>query len=519
MRCSMLSSPEVKVLGGTIADSADKGQVEGVNPAGERAHTNLRIALRVSAAIAFIAATTFVLIRVVPVNATTAGFLYLVAILLIATKGGLVESTAASVAAMLCFNFFFFPPVGRFTIADPQNWVALFAFLATSLTASQLSARAKRRAQEAEERRGEVERLYALSRALLLIEPSRSIASQIVRQIILTCGFPGGALYVKSTGEIHRTGSGSGGLDSKLQESAMRSAVLKDEERSLTIAPIRLGGEPIGSLAIIDKTFSDAALHSLLNLVAIALERANWQKTVTQAEVARQSEELKSTLLDAIAHEFKTPLTSIKAVTSDLLSGGPTALEPHQHELISIVDDSADRLSKLVTDAIQLARIEGGTFRLNLGMHFPGFLVAEALRQMKSVTNERKIEILVPDDLPPVRVDAELIQVVLTHLLDNALKYSHPESSITIGARLDSGKVVLYLADQGKGITEEERKQIFEKFYRGKGQRHLQGTGMGLAIAREILRAHGEDISLSSTSGKGSEFSFGLPIAPEGSPE
>ena len=295
--------------------------------------------------------------------------------------------------------------------------------------------------------------------------------------------------------------------------------MLKDEKTNLIITPVRLGGEPIGSLAFSGAAFSDAALQSLLNLVAIAIERANSQKAVTQAEVARQSEELKSTLLDAIAHEFKTPLTSIKAVTTDLLSGTTCALPPHQHELISIVDESTDRLSKLVTDAIQLARIEGGTFRLNLGVHFPSSLVNAALRQMKSVIDERKIEIVVPDDLPPVCVDAELIQVVLTHLLDNALKYSPRSNPITIGARLGEGKVIVYLADQGHGITEEEQAQIFEKFYRGKNERHLQGTGMGLAIAREILRAHGEDIVLSSAPGRGSEFSFGLPIAPGGLPQ
>ena len=247
--------------------------------------------------------------------------------------------------------------------------------------------------------------------------------------------------------------------------------------------------------------------------MAICLERANSQRAVTQAEVARRSEELKSTLLDAIAHEFKTPLTSIKAVTTDLLSGSPDALEPHQHELISIVDESTDRLSKLVTEAIQLARIEGGSFRLNPGVHFPSSLVIAALRQMKSVIEERRIEVHVPEGLPPVRVDAELIQVVLSNLIDNGLKYSPPSHPITIGARLSEGKVILYVADQGKGIPPEEQAHIFEKFFRGRNERHLQGTGMGLAIAREVLRAHGEDIVLTNLPGRGSEFSFGLPIA------
>lgn len=480
------------------------------------ARANFRLILRVAASIAFIASITFILLRIVSVNSTTVGFLYLVAILLIATKGGLVESTVASLAAMLCFNFFFLPPRGTLTIADPQNWVALFAFLATSLTASQLSAREKRRAHEAEERRGEVERLYALSRGLLLIDPSQLIAKQIVRQVALTCEFPGVALYVRASGELYRVGLAETDVEPKLRESALRSVVLKQEGTNLIVTPVRLGGEPIGSFAFTRGAFSDAALESLLNLIAIALERANSQNAVTQAEVARQSEELKSTLLDAIAHEFKTPLTSIKAVTTDLLSEAPGGLQPHQHELIGIVDESTDRLSKLVSDAIQLARIEGGTFRLNLGVHFPGSLLHAALRQMKSVIDERKIELLVPDDLPPVCVDAELIQVVVTHLLDNALKYSPPSNPITIGARQSDNKIVVFLSDRGQGISVEEQARIFEKFYRGKSERHLKGTGMGLAIAREILRAHGEDIVLSSSPGRGSEFSFGLPIAPGG---
>lgn len=484
-----------------------------------RLYSKSRLLLRVLASIAFIAATTFVLYRVVPVNPTTAGFLYIVAILFIATKGGLLESTAASVVAMLCLNFFFFPPVRTLTIADPQNWVALFAFVATSLTASQLSASAKRRATEAELRRGEVERLYALGRGLLLIDPSGAIGRQIVQQIVLACEIPRVALYVRGTGELYHAGLAGEDVDFNLRESAVRSAVLKDATTSLIVTPVRLGGAPIGSLALSGSAFSDAALQSLLTLVAITLERANSQKAVTQAEVARQNEELKSTLLDAIAHEFKTPLTSIKAVTSDLLSGSPAPLQPAQHEMISMVDESADRLSKLVSDAIELARIEGGTFRLKLGVHFTGSLIGTTLRQMRSVIDDRRVDVAVPDNLPPVRVDAGLIQVALTQLLDNALKYSPPEKTITVGARDGQGRIIVYVADRGPGIAPEEQAQIFDKFYRGRNERRLQGTGMGLAIARKILRAHGEDISVISSPGAGSEFYFGLPIAPGGAPQ
>lgn len=515
----MPSAREAIVDTGMIAAARREQQVQDDVERLASARKSFRLVLRVGASLAFIAATTFILFRIVPVNPTTAGFLFLVAILLIATKGGLVESTFASVGAMLCFNFFFLPPIGTLTIADPQNWVALFAFLATSLTASQLSAHAKRRAVEAEERRGEVERLYALSRGLLLIDNTREVAKQIVQQISQTCEIPTVALYVRGTGELHRCGLTEPVVEVTLRDVAVGSAILKLDSTNLIVTSIRLGGEPIGSIALTASALSDAALQSLQNLVAIGLERANSQRAVTQAEVARQSEELKSTLLDAIAHEFKTPLTSIKAVTTDLLSGAPNSLQPHQHELISIADESADRLSNLVTDAIQLARIEGGTFRLNVGIHFPSSLISAALRQMRSVMEGREINLMIPEDLPPVLVDSGLIQIVLTHLLDNAMKYSPPDDPILIGVRVGEGKVIMYLADKGQGIGEAEQAQIFEKFYRGKNERHLQGTGMGLAIAREIVRAHGEDIALTSTPGQGSEFSFALPIAPGANPQ
>lgn len=474
--------------------------------------------LRVCASLAFIGGLTFVLVRIVPTNAPTAGFLYLVAVLLIATKGGIAESTAASIAAMLCFNFYFFPPVRTLTIADPQNWVALFAFLATSLTASHLSARAKRRAIEAEDGKNEIERLYSLSRALLLTDPTQPIARQIVQHIVQTCACPSAALYVKSGGEMYTAGFSGCDVEAKLRESAARSVEVRDQDGEIVTTPIRLGGEPIGSIAVPTGIFSDAALNSLLNLVAIGLERASSQRAVTRAEVARQSEELKSTMLDAIAHEFKTPLTSIKAVTTDLLSSSPTRLSSDDQELITIVDESADRLSKLVTDAIQLARIEGGAFRLNLGDYFPGTLVSGALRQMKSLIEDRHIVVRVADELPLVRVDSELIRLVITHLLDNALKYSPPDKPIGVSATVAVDKVVLEVSDQGSGLSAEEQAQVFEKFYRGRSNRHLQGTGMGLAIAREIMRAHGENVWLLSHPGEGTHFFLSLPIAKGDSP-
>jgi two-component system, OmpR family, sensor histidine kinase KdpD len=475
-------------------------------------HEAMRLSVRILASLVFIAAITLVCFRLIPVNATTTGFFYLVAILVIATAGGLLESTIASIFAMLCFNYFFLPPIGTFTVADPQNWVALFAFLATSLTASQLSARAKRRTREAVDRQHEIERLYSLSRALLLTDTVRPVAKQIVEHIAHVFEFPSVALYDRNSRQIYWAGVDDRfDVESQMHDVAVRSVVFRNDNENLIVSPVRLGGQPIGSLAIRGPVLSDAALQSMLTLVAIGLERAVSQEAVNRAEVARRSEELKSTLLDAIAHEFKTPLTSAKAVTTDLLATPGNELHQHQRELIGIADESVDRMSRLVSEAIQLARIEGGTFRLNRGAHFPSSLISTALKQMKSLTDGRKINVCVPDDLPVVSVDAELIQMVISHLIDNALKYSPQHSAIEIGARADQSSVIVFVNDRGAGIAEDEQSRIFDKFYRGKSERHLKGTGMGLAIAREIIGAHGGEISVTSRPGEGSHFWFSLP--------
>ena len=248
----------------------------------------------------------------------------------------MADSFNQPVDSRRCASTSFFSPQSASYETDPQNWIALFTFLATSLTASQLSARAKRRTREAVERQNEIERLYSLSRALLLTDAAQPVPKQMIQQISQTFEFSSVALYVRSSGEIQRVGFDElPDIDQKMRDSALRSEVVRHESSGAVVTPIRLGREPIGSLALYGGLLFDAALHSLLNLVAIGLERASSQKAVNRAEVARQSEELKSTLLDAIAHEFKTPLTSIKAVTTDLLSESTVQLQQHQRELIA----------------------------------------------------------------------------------------------------------------------------------------------------------------------------------------
>ena len=470
--------------------------------------------LQVGGMIAIIAALTFTMTRVLPVNATTAGFAYLVAILFGATWWGLVEASIGSVVAVLCFNYYFLPPVGTFTIADPQNWVALFALLITSITASRLSARVRRQAVEAQIRQQEMEQLYALSRSILLIDSAQSVPRQVVNQVAQTIKAAAVVLYVHSTGEMFRAGKDDfPGTEEQLRLATSQGTQIHEPAARTWIMAVRLGAQPVGALGISGVDLSDSAVQSLTNLVAIGLERARAQDAASRAEAARQSDELKSTLLDAIAHEFKTPLTTIKASTTALLSDRPPRPE-QQREYIVLMDEEADRLSGLVSEAIQMARIEAGQVRLQLEETPVPELLESVLAKMKSVVNDRPVEMAARPDLPAVMVDREMMEMTFRQLIDNAVKYSPPGTPITIQVNAEDGQVVTRVSDRGRGIATAELPHIFEKFYRSKDLKNqVPGAGLGLAIARAVVMAHHGSIWAESKPGEGSSFCVSLAAA------
>jgi two-component system, OmpR family, sensor histidine kinase KdpD len=464
-------------------------------------------------ALAIVGATAFLLFRVAPVNATTAGFVFLLDILAIGTAWGLVESVLASVASMLCLNYFFLPPVGQFAISDPQNWVALFAFLATALIASHVSDRGKRQAREAKARQRETEQLYAVSRFILLTEHSQSVGKQAAQHIAEVFECRAVALYDTKSAEIFRGGGEDlPGIEPSLKEAAVTGG--NSSEAGVTVAPIFLGGRPVGALALKGLTLSDGALQALLNLVAIALERMRTEEAANRAEAARQSEEFKSTLLDAIAHEFKTPLTSIKAGSTSLLSDA--SLSPQTRELATIIDEEADRLEILVTEAVRMAQIDAGNVRLDRAPVDVGDLLRRVVARFESQAEGRELKLALSAGLPRVLADRELLALAVRQLVDNALKYSPPRSPVAVSAGSEDQQVVIRVRDTGAGIPERDHERIFEKFQRRtSGKNGVPGTGMGLFIAREIVRAHCGDIAVKSAPGQGSEFRVSLPAEVE----
>ncbi len=467
---------------------------------------------RVLGSAAIVAAITAFYLHVASVNSTTIALTLLLAVLGIATTWGLVDALVASVLAVFAFNYFFLPPVRTLTISDPQNWVALLAFLVTSITASQLSVRAKRRAAEAEERRLDVERLYTLGQSMLLSSELSTMARATVNRIMQIFDIPTAAMFLRAEDVFYRAGPDAGTIsEQQLREAAEGRQPEYYVEKQLSLIPVRLGGQALGSLAFTGCVLSNAALNAVAYLVAIGVERARSIEEAGRVEAARQSEKLKGALLDTLAHDFKTPLTSIKGALTHLL-GKPR--DPEESELLTLADEETDRLNRLVVEVIEMARIDAGKLHPERRPQAISEILSAALRDLDPKLKDRPITMKIPDDLPPAEADFDFIQQVVRLLLDNVAKYTPAGSPVELSAELAGGKVVVRVKDHGIGIDEHEQSNIFEKFYRGPRWRYdVQGTGLGLSIAKGIVEAHGGKIWVESQRGQGSVFSFSLPVS------
>ncbi len=471
--------------------------------------------LRIFLSLAAVALVTITASRLVPLNATTVGFGYLLLVLVIASLWGFLEAALASIAATLTYNFFFLPPIGRFTIADPQNWVALFTFLTTALIASRLSAQVKSRAMEAIARQQDLERLYTFSRSILLIDNTEPFPKQLVRKLAEVFELSAALLYDRRAEEFYRAGPAEfEGLEDQLRDSALQGTSFTDVKHKRVITAVRLGAEPIAGLAIQGTPMPDTVLQGIANLVAIGLERARAQDLASQVEAARQSEKLRTTLLDAMAHELKTPLTSVIAATSALLSS-PGQPAESQTELVKIADEEAKRLKELIDDTLEMGRLDTANIRVNAELYNVGEVVREVVASMHHEIDERPVNVICDERSPVIAMDRRLIKLAIKQLLDNALKYSPPDTPVTV--RVENGDgVTVAVTDRGKGIPAHEQSRIFERLYRSPSvENQIPGSGLGLSIAQSIVRAHHGELNMTSRPGE-TTFRLTLPADGEG---
>jgi two-component system sensor histidine kinase KdpD len=442
---------------------------------------------------------------------------FLLAILAVSAVWGMTVSVLMSLAAILSFNFFFLPPVGTFTVADPQNWVALLAFLVTSTVGSRLSSRIRQEADIANRRRREIEHLYTFSQKLLGEGNVIQLMNAIPNHIVDSFETGAASLFLADKQKYYRSGYGT----LQLEEEQLRLAYEREEPyvdtaRGFCYGPVRLGMKSIGSFGISGAPLTRQTLEAVGTLLGIAIERTRAVEQLSRTEADRQSERLKSALLDSITHNFRTPLTSIKASVTSLLSTRPPQVS-QQQELLEIMNEECDRLNKLVEDASEMSRLEAGEIELEFHAVPVEELIDTALANCKTSLVARNVSIQILAGIPPVRADLTRAKEVLVHLLENANLYSEKDQPIVVSAENNGNFVLFSVADHGPGIETMEQGLIFDKFYRGKDQRSLiQGTGMGLPISKAIVEAHGGTISVTSQLNHGSVFTFTLPVARAG---
>jgi two-component system sensor histidine kinase KdpD len=436
------------------------------------------------------------------------------AVLVVSASWGLRLAIFLSVIATLAYNFFFLPPVGTFTIADPQNWIALFTFLLTAVIASQLSERARRETANATNRRRELEQLYAFSQQMLTADNVLGLINAIPVKVVDIFGTSFAGMFSVHSKKIYYSDLRAQELISSedLQRVSSRGEPVADPEKRLRIRPLRVGLRSVGALAVIGGDLSPESMEAIGSLVAIAIERAGTVEQLAHSEAGRESERLRSILLDSVTHDFRTPLTAIKASAQSLLGDGYLD-EASRIELLTIINEESDRLDRLVGEAAQMAQLDAHAVELNLQPHHIQEAIDAALATNQNTLARHEVKVNVSDSLPKVSMDLRQTEEILSQLLDNAGKYSPRGMPITITAEVQGNMLVTSVADEGPGIDSIDQSMIFDKFYRGRGQRQsVQGTGMGLAIAKAIVEAHGGTISLTSQPGRGSVFSFTLPL-------
>ncbi len=429
----------------------------------------------------------------VPTNRSIASMILVLEVLAVAALGDWLLALLTSTAAALGFSWYFVDNTGSFRITTWEGALTLGTMAFTALTGSFLSLRADRRAQEAIRRREEMERLQQLGTALLSANSVQEAADSIVARIVELFGVSGAVLGIEGTDRRFRAGATAS------QPAAIISFQPGSDRNYLEL----YGAQP-----------SAEVRSALANLINLGIDRARAAEERARTEAAQRGEELRNNVLNALAHNFKTPLTSIKAAAS-VLRRSPDVNTEQSRELTIVIDEEADRLDQLIRESLDVARIQAHKDNPSIEECSMASIAARVRSRVSSYLGTRELTISMPDDLPPVRGEKFLLEQMLMQVVDNAWKYSRPGSKIRVSGIQAEDNLILTVQNDGSRIPDEERERIFSRFYRGAATRAIEGTGLGLTIARAIAEAHGGSVWLDPEP-DGPTFRFSLPVQTTG---
>ena len=470
------------------------------------------------AATATAALATFLLVWL-RANSTTAGMVFLVLVVWGTTQAGVVVSIYTAVLSAVCFDYFFLPPIHTLRIEGAQQWVAMVSFALSCLVVGRLAERARKQTVRAQQREEDVGKLYSLSQEMMLFEDADRLLRDLPGAIGRIFALEGVVLYV---GDYDRFYSSTGEVSPSVR--AHMQAVAQG--LNPTIAPfagyqtnaLALGLKLVGALAWRPDTLSLEVATAVSAQVSIAVARSIAIAASTRIEAAREADRLRTALIDSLTHELRTPLTSIRAAATTMLEGEGLD-EAGRTEMVRVIDEEATRLDLLIGEAVEMAEIDANVVQVKMTSVHPRALLDQAVEESRKTLAGHKVTILSDcadghgDNDQPVWFDPHLLGRVLRHLLENVASHTPPGSRVTLSSKRSDDRVEFTVEDNGPGIDPHDLPLIFEKFYRGKrGTSRRKGSGMGLAITRAILVAHGGGIEATSIPGSGARFHFWVPL-------
>ncbi|HLZ57967.1 MAG TPA: ATP-binding protein [Ktedonosporobacter sp.] len=501
--------------------------------------------------------------------------LYLPVVLGLASTRGRYAAIGTSVVAFISFDFFLVPPLYTFTINRPEEWLALLVFMATAIITGQLAAAMRWRAEQATQREGETRALYELVSATtgeVKLESQLSIVAHAVVNVFASAGVrdcaillldEGGklslqadarddiremqlsqdeevtAVSVMMQGHIVDLYTDSTVLPAGKSMPHRFRRVIADghpEYQYIRMIPLKLGQKVIGvvrlliegdarHLSVERSSASEkerlnpqtAFFWSFLDQATSVIERARLRRESLQIELLRRTDALRSALLSSVSHDLRTPLSSIKAAASSLLQEDVQWDDEERRSFATAIEREADRLNRLVGNLLDMSRIEGGALKPEKELYPVDELIHDVLGHMQFVLQGREIKTAIPDDLPPVQLDYLQMDQVLTNLVENAVRYTPASSPIEIAVEVHADEIMISIGDRGPGIPPADLERIFDKFYRVIGTTRratsTMGTGLGLAVCRGLVEAHGGHIWAENREGGGAVFRFTLPVS------
>jgi two-component system sensor histidine kinase KdpD len=455
--------------------------------------------------------------RALGLNPTSAGLLILVGVLIVASRQPLLVASLSAIVATLLYNFFFFPPTWTFTIEDPENWIALTTFLLTSLLANRLLVRERRQADEARARRAEIETLYELSVDLLRGSGETEHAGSAAARYLDAVGAASGGVILFGASPQHQkilawTGKPVTDEVEDIAAGVGRHGKVTDIPsrfgRDLCI-PLRVGGRVRGALLIRGCTAAPQALESAANLLAFAIERERFIEDRAHVEARRESEAMKTSLLHAVSHDLKSPLTVLSVESEALERKGAGHRDAGQH--VRAIRQNVARLHRRIENLLSVARFEAGFVTPRAEPTPAADLFRTARESVPTITVSRRVRASIADDTPDVLADPSLAVEIIVNLIENAHQASPPDRSIEVSARPSpeiAGRVWIEVEDRGPGLSPEQVRAV-----RDAGSPEMPTLGLGIEIARTLAQLNGGTVEWFARAGGGTTARIDLPAA------